>query len=160
MYLQKINVLGKQITAGQLTNMGATQYYHDNMFTIIFNMGITSKYIDRHSTASMTKNPPRDRYPASLPKVLSCKQQIIAISMVHKCKQWLLTYSNKHRCFIPSGKITSQSLIVYVNSSSDKRGMNPLSSINTPSTDTSNYFGQSIHKHRRACKIINKTYHR
>ena len=80
--LQKINVLGEQITAGQLTNMGATQYYHDTKFTVSFNMGITSKYIDRYPTASMTNNPPRDRYPASLLKVLSCKQQIIAISMV------------------------------------------------------------------------------
>ena len=80
--LQKINMLGKQIIASQLTNMGATQYYHDIKFTVSFNMGITSKYIDRYPTASMTKNPPRDRYPACHPKVLSCKQQIIAISKV------------------------------------------------------------------------------
>ena len=84
--LQKINVLGKQITAEQLTNMGATQYYHDTKFTVSFNMGITSKYIDRYPTASMANNPPRDRYPASLPKVLSCKKQIIAISMVRNVR--------------------------------------------------------------------------
>ena len=84
--LQKINVLGEQIKARQLTNMGTTQYYHDNMFTVLFNMGITSKYIDRYPTASMTNNPPRDRYPACHPEVLSCKQQIIAISMVRNVR--------------------------------------------------------------------------
>ena len=31
----------------------------------------------------MSNNPPRDRYPACLPEVLSCKQQIIAINIVH-----------------------------------------------------------------------------
>ena len=31
----------------------------------------------------MTKNPPRDRYPACHPSVLSCKQQTIALSTVH-----------------------------------------------------------------------------
>ena len=45
-------------------------------------MGITSKYIDRHPTAFMTNNPPWDRYPGCHPEVLSCKQQIIAISKV------------------------------------------------------------------------------
>ena len=75
-------MLGKLIIARQMTNMGATQYYHDNMFSVLFNMGITSKYIDRYPTASMTNNTPRDRYAACHPKVLSCKQQIIAISMV------------------------------------------------------------------------------
>ena len=71
--LQKINMLGKQITARQLTNMGATQYYHDTKFTVSFNMGITSKYIDRYPTVPMTNSPPWDRYPGCLPKVLSCK---------------------------------------------------------------------------------------
>ena len=47
-------------------------------------MGITSKYIDRLPTASMTNNPPWDRYPACHTEVLSCKQQIIAIIKVHK----------------------------------------------------------------------------
>ena len=75
-------MLGKQITASQLTNMGATQYYHDTKFTVSFNMGITTKYINRYPTTSLTNNPPRDRYPVCHPEVLSCKQQIIAISMV------------------------------------------------------------------------------
>ena len=52
-------------------------------FTVSSNMGITSKYIDRYPTASMTNNPLRDHYLACHPKVLSCKQQIIAISKVH-----------------------------------------------------------------------------
>ena len=49
-------------------------------------MDITSKYIDRYRTASMTNNPPRDRYLACHSKVLSCKQQIIAISKVHNVR--------------------------------------------------------------------------
>ena len=40
-------------------------------------------YIDCNPTASMTKNLPRDRYPACHPSVLSCKQQTIALTTVH-----------------------------------------------------------------------------
>jgi hypothetical protein len=47
-----------------------------------FTMGITTKYIDRNPTASMTNNPP-SRYRPSNYWVLSCKQQIIALSKVH-----------------------------------------------------------------------------
>ena len=54
--------------------VGAQQGYHKTMqLTASSNMGITSKYIDRHPTASMTNNPLWDRYPAYHPKVLSCK---------------------------------------------------------------------------------------
>jgi hypothetical protein len=45
-------------------------------------LGITTKYIDRHPTASMTKNPLAGNHPRS-PRVLSCEQQIIALSKVH-----------------------------------------------------------------------------
>jgi hypothetical protein len=47
-----------------------------------FTLGITTKYIDRNPTASMTNNPP-SAYRPSNHQVLSCKQQIIALSKVH-----------------------------------------------------------------------------
>ena len=40
-------------------------------------------YINHYPTVSMTKNPPRGRYPACHPSVLSCKQQTIALRTVH-----------------------------------------------------------------------------
>jgi hypothetical protein len=46
-----------------------------------FTLGITTKYIDRHPTASMTNNPPTGNQPRT-PKVLSCEQQITALSKV------------------------------------------------------------------------------
>jgi hypothetical protein len=50
--------------------------------TMRFTLGITTKYIDRNPTASMTNNPPFG-YRLSNHRVLSCKQQIIALSKVH-----------------------------------------------------------------------------
>ena len=50
--------------------------------TMRFDLGITTKYINRHPTASMTNNPPSECHP-SKPWVLSCKQQIIALIKVH-----------------------------------------------------------------------------
>jgi hypothetical protein len=44
-----------------------------------FTMGIMTNYIDRNPTASMTNNPP-SRYHPSNHRVLSCEQQIIALS--------------------------------------------------------------------------------
>jgi hypothetical protein len=46
-----------------------------------FTLGITTKYIDRNPTASMTNNPPSECRPSNH-RVLSCKQQIIALSKV------------------------------------------------------------------------------
>jgi hypothetical protein len=46
-----------------------------------FTLGITKKYIDRNPTASMTNNPPFGCRPSNH-WVLSCKQQIIALSKV------------------------------------------------------------------------------
>jgi hypothetical protein len=46
-----------------------------------FTLGITTKYIDRHPTASMTNNPLAGNHPRS-PRVLSCEQQITALSKV------------------------------------------------------------------------------
>jgi hypothetical protein len=49
--------------------------------TLKFTLGITKKYIDRNPTASMTNNPPSGCHPSNH-WVLSCKQQIIALSKV------------------------------------------------------------------------------
>jgi hypothetical protein len=46
-------------------------------------LGITTKYIDRNPTASMTNNPPSECHP-SKHWVLSCEQRIISLSKVHK----------------------------------------------------------------------------
>jgi hypothetical protein len=48
-----------------------------------FTMGNTTKYIDRNPTASMTNNPPSE-YRPSKHWVLSCEQQIIALSNMRK----------------------------------------------------------------------------
>ena len=53
--------------------------WHDDYYEV--QMGITTKYIDRHQTASMIRNPPSEYHP-SKPWVLSCKQQITAIRKV------------------------------------------------------------------------------
>jgi hypothetical protein len=44
-----------------------------------FTPGITTKYIDRHPTASITNNPLAGNH-LRTPKVLSCEQQITALS--------------------------------------------------------------------------------
>ena len=54
-----------------------------------------SKYIDRYPTASMTNNSPWDHYPAYHPEVFSCKQQIIAIGMLHNVSNET-TQGSKH----------------------------------------------------------------
>jgi hypothetical protein len=46
-----------------------------------FTLGITTKYIDRNPTASMTNNPPSGCCPSNH-WVLSCEQQIIALNKV------------------------------------------------------------------------------
>jgi hypothetical protein len=46
-----------------------------------FTLGITTKYIDRNPTASMTNNSPFEYRPSKY-WVLSCEQQIIALSKV------------------------------------------------------------------------------
>ena len=70
-------MLGEQIIAGQLTNKECTvMHIHDTKITMIFMRPL------RHPTASMTNNPPSGYHPNN-PWVLSCKQQIIALSKVH-----------------------------------------------------------------------------
>jgi hypothetical protein len=46
-----------------------------------FTLGITTKYIDRHPTASVTNNPLVGNH-SRTPRVLSCEQQITALSKV------------------------------------------------------------------------------
>jgi hypothetical protein len=46
-----------------------------------FTLGITTKYIDRNPTASMTNNPPSECHPSNH-RVLNCEQRIIALSKV------------------------------------------------------------------------------
>jgi hypothetical protein len=48
-----------------------------------FTLGITTKYIDRNPTASMTNNSPFGCH-SSNHQVLSCEQWIAALSKVHK----------------------------------------------------------------------------
>jgi hypothetical protein len=47
-----------------------------------FTLGITTKYIERNLTESMTNNPPSGCRPSNH-RVLSCEQQITALSKVH-----------------------------------------------------------------------------
>jgi hypothetical protein len=50
--------------------------------TVRFTLDITTKYIDRNPTASMTNNSPSGYRPSNH-RVLSCEQQIIALSKVY-----------------------------------------------------------------------------
>jgi hypothetical protein len=78
--------------------------------TMRFTLGITTKYIDRNTTASMTNNPPSECRP-SKHWVLSCEQRIIALSKVRKQSKcpWTQEY-----CFLPSGNNTSTTLEVSI----------------------------------------------
>jgi hypothetical protein len=51
--------------------------------TMRFTLGITTKYIDRNPTSSMTNNPPSG-YRSSNHRVLSCEQRITALIKVRK----------------------------------------------------------------------------
>jgi hypothetical protein len=61
-------------------------------------LGVTTYYIDRNPTASMTNNPPAGYY-LNNPWVLSCKQQIIALSKVRNVNNRLSL--NKRLLFSP-----------------------------------------------------------
>ena len=83
-------MLGEQITAGQLTNKECiTMPIHDMMTTMRFVLGITTRYIDCHPTASMTNNPPSGCH-LRKPWVLSCKQQIVVVSKVHNVNNTII----------------------------------------------------------------------
>ena len=61
------NMLGEQITAGQLTNIEkAIHAYNNHLDSFGTYLGITTLYIDRHPTASMTNNPPSGYHPNPL----------------------------------------------------------------------------------------------
>src|SRR3954463_14960528 len=97
--------------------------------------GITKKYIDRHPTASMTNNSPSGSHP-----VLSCKKQVIAVSKVCKVNNTI-----KYCCFLPSSNSTSITVGIQGHFPWFNRGMNPLSSINTPSWSHKYQLGQSLY---------------
>ena len=60
-------MLGEQITAGQLTNIEkAIHAYTNHLDSYEIGLGITTLYIDRHPTASMTNNPPSGYHPNPL----------------------------------------------------------------------------------------------
>jgi hypothetical protein len=59
-----------------------------------FTLDITTKYIDRNPTASITNNPPSECRP-SKHWVLSCEQRIIVLSKVRKVnKAYILGHKN------------------------------------------------------------------
>jgi hypothetical protein len=59
-----------------------------------FTLGITTKYIDRYPTASMTNNPLAGNQSEN-PQVLSCEQQITILSKVCNVnKAYVLGYKN------------------------------------------------------------------
>jgi hypothetical protein len=58
-----------------------------------FTLGITTRYIDRHPTAYMTNNPLAGN--SRTPKVLSCEQQITALSKVYNVnKAYVFEHKN------------------------------------------------------------------
>jgi hypothetical protein len=75
-----------------------------------FTLGITTKYIDRNPTASMTNNPPSECCPSKY-WVLSCEQLIIALSKVRKVNKTKYHWTQEC-CFLPSGNNTSTTLEV------------------------------------------------
>jgi hypothetical protein len=77
-----------------------------------FTPDITTKYIDRNPTASMTNNPPSGCRPSNH-WVLSCEQHIIALSKVRKVKKSKCPWTQEC-CFLPSGNSTSTTLEVFV----------------------------------------------
>jgi hypothetical protein len=77
-----------------------------------FTLGITTKYIDRNPTSSMTNNPPSG-YHLSNHWILSCEQRITALSKVRNVNK-ANVLGHKECCFIPSGNIISTTLEVFV----------------------------------------------
>ena len=68
-------MMGKQIIAGQLMNHnGMTMHLVTvhSLWCLIWALRLT--YTDRYPTASVTNNPPRDRYPACHPKGIKLRQ--------------------------------------------------------------------------------------
>ena len=61
------DMLGEQITAGQLTNIEkAIHAYTKHLDSFEIRLGITILYIDRNPTASMTNNPSSGYHPNPL----------------------------------------------------------------------------------------------
>jgi hypothetical protein len=77
-----------------------------------FTLGITTKYIDCNPTASMT-NKPLSRCRPSTHWVLSCEQQITALSKVRNVNN-ANVLEHKIIIFLPSGNSTSTTFEVFV----------------------------------------------
>jgi hypothetical protein len=84
--------------------------YHEDHYEI--HLGITTEYIDCNPTASMTNNLPIGYHPNNR-WVLSCKQQIIALSKVCNVNNTNVL-ETRDCCFLPSSNSTSTTLEVIV----------------------------------------------
>jgi hypothetical protein len=78
-----------------------------------FTLGIMTKYIDRDPTTSMTNNPPSECHPSNH-RVLSCEQQIIALSKVHNINNKNVLEHKNVIFSLASGNSTSTTLEVSV----------------------------------------------
>jgi hypothetical protein len=95
-----------------------------------FTLGIMTKYIYRNPTASMTNNPLSRCHPGTH-CVLSCEQQITALSKVHNVNNAnVLEHKNVIFTLVAIAHLQPQR---FLSLPQITRGMNPLSSINTPS---------------------------
>jgi hypothetical protein len=95
-----------------------------------FTLGITTKYIDRNLTASMTNNLPARCHPSNR-WVLSCEQQITALNKVHNVnKANVLGQKNVVFSLVATAHLQPYR---FLSLPQITRGMNPLSSINIPS---------------------------
>ena len=90
--------------------------------------------------------------------LLNCKQQTFALSKAHEVSNTNIK-RDINNAILPLVETahprpyTFLSLVQGI-----KGGMNPLSSINTPSWRYTKSLGQSNYAHRRACKNINSSY--
>jgi hypothetical protein len=79
---------------------------------MIFTLGITTRYIDRHPTASMTNNPLVTNQSENSTSIkLRITDNCIKQSV--QCKQSICPWTYEC-CFLPSGNITSMTLEVSV----------------------------------------------
>jgi hypothetical protein len=95
-----------------------------------FTLRITTKYIDHNPTTSMTNNPPSGCHPINR-WVLTCKQQITALNKVCNVNNAnVLGYKNVVFFLVAIAHLQPER---FLSLPKITRGMNPLSSINTPS---------------------------
>ena len=128
------------------------------MITMRFTWALRQSTQTAIQHASVTKQSTFRLASAPLP-VLSCKQQTIALSMVHNVNNTLISL-DKALLFYPQQQQHIHNLRTFCHCPRLNGGMNPLSSINTPSWSYKHLLDQSIYQQRRACKIINNIGHR